>query len=215
MSVLKDFLSEVESLAFMTFCNGLMQEVPCVVSRSGYTGEDGFEITVPAQYADTATRPLLAYDDVKPAGLGSRASLRLEAGLRLYGQDMFLDTTPVDAGIHWTISRTRRRNGTREGGLPGHDKILEQIENSTEQRFVGLLLKGRSPARAGSQIVDESNNEIGQVTSRVFSPILERPIAMGYIRTEYSKIEQCVSILVRGKSQPAKITNLLYHIDMH
>ena len=208
VSVLKDFLPEMESLAFMTFRDGMLQDVPCVVSRSGYTGEDGFEITVPARYADTLARSLLAYEDVKPAGLGSRDSLRLEAGLRLYGQDLSIDTTPVEAGIHWTISRTRRRNGTREGGFPGHEKILKQIENSTEKRFVGLLIEGRSPARAGSQIVDESNSEIGQVTSGVFSPTLEKPIAMGYVRTEYSTIEQSVCVLIRNKPQPAKIVAL-------
>ena len=208
VSVLKDYLPEAESLAFMTFCDGMLQDIPCVVSRSGYTGEDGFEITVSAQHAEIVARLLLACEGVMPAGLASRDSLRLEAGLRLYGQDMSIDTTPVEAGIHWTISRTRRRNGAREGRFPGHKKILGQIENGTEKRFVGLLMEGRSPARAGNQIVDESNNEIGTVTSGVFSPTLKTPIAMGYVRGEYSTIEQTVRVLIRGKPQLAKITNL-------
>ncbi len=179
------------------------------LSRSGYTGEDGYEISVPVAQADAFARALLAMDEVEPIGLGARDSLRLEAGLCLYGNDIDTTTTPVEAALEWSIQKARRTGGEREGGFPGDARILSQLENGADRRRVGLLPEGRAPMRAGTQLYAsaEADTPIGQVTSGAFGPSIERPMSMGYVTTDHAEIGTRLFGDVRGKRQPVTVAD--------
>jgi len=179
------------------------------VSRSGYTGEDGFEISVPDAAAEAFARALLADDDVAPIGLGARDSLRLEAGLPLYGQDLGPDITPVEAGLKWAISKVRRTGGARAGGFPGADTILDQMANGAPRRRVGLLPEGRAPVRAGVQVYasPDATDPVGTVTSGGFGPSLGRPIAMALVAAD-TPADITLYGDVRGKRLPVAQTAL-------
>ena len=194
-----------EKLSFMSMMSCDILGAECYVSRCGYTGEDGFEISVPVEHVEELARQILSYSEVKPAGLGARDSLRLEAGLSLYGQELTEDTTPVEAGIHWSISPVRRRSGAREGGFPGADVILHELENGADKSLVGLRLKTNAPARTGAKICLAEDQIIGEITSGVFSPTLKIPIAMGYIERTHLHSTTSISVLVRKKLQPAEL----------
>jgi aminomethyltransferase len=168
---------------------------PLWISRSGYTGEDGFEISVPAIAAEELADALVADERVKPIGLGARDSLRLEAGLPLYGHDLDRDTTPVMAGLTFAISKRRRA----EGGFPGAPRILAEIEEGPIQKRIGLLVEGRQPIREGALILDGEGSEIGKITSGGFSPSLQRPIAMGYVATAFAEPGSALKLEQRGK----------------
>jgi aminomethyltransferase len=172
-----------------------------IVTRSGYTGEDGFEISIPAQFAKILWDRLVAEPEVAPAGLGARDSLRLEAGLCLYGQDIDETTNPIEAGLAWTIGK-RRRNA---GDFPGAGPILAQLATGPARRRVGIAPDGRAPARAGTVIVDSNGTTIGQITSGTHSPSRNAPIAMGYVATPFAVIGTSVGLVIRDKIQPAKI----------
>ncbi len=174
------------------------------ISRSGYTGEDGYEISVPNSIAEALAETLLAEDDVEPIGLGARDSLRLEAGLCLYGHDIDTDTTPVEAGLTWSIGKRRRT----EGGFPGAPTILDQIANGTKQRRVGIKPDGRAPAREGTVITDSDGTEIGMITSGGFGATAGGPVAMGYVDSAFKAPDTPVLLSVRGKSLPAKVVKL-------
>jgi aminomethyltransferase len=177
------------------------------VSRSGYTGEDGFEISISAAAAKTFAKHLLAEPEVEPIGLGARDFLRLEAGLCLYGHDMDTQTTPVEAGLIWAISKPRRRGGERDGGFPGADLILHQVETKDHTRKrVGLVAEGRAPVREGATLVDADGKEIGVVTSGGFGPSLGKPVAMGYVKREFEAVDTKVYAEVRGKKLPMTVT---------
>lgn len=206
--VLHRFCPEACDLDFMTISEFRISGVDCIVSRSGYTGEDGFEISIPAQGATELVAELLGEPQVKPAGLGARDSLRLEAGLRLYGQDMDTGTTPVEAGIDWTISKARRAGGTRAGGFPGSDIILRQLDNGTDRKLAGLVLDGKAPARTGAQIVLGDGRVIGHVTSGTVAPSFGAPVAMGYVASKQAVPGNEVNILLRGKAHAAKVVRL-------
>ena len=206
--VLNRLTPEICDLQFMTMGDFAIRGVPCIVSRSGYTGEDGFEISMAAETAMKLAKELLNEPEVMPAGLGARDSLRLEAGLRLYGQDMDTTTTPVEAGIQWTISKSRRMGGERAGGFPGAEIILDQLTNGTSRRFVGILPQGRAPARNGTDICLGDDNIIGKVTSGLFAPSVAAPIAMGYVDRDFAAPDTAINLLIRGKPQPAKIVRL-------
>jgi aminomethyltransferase len=171
------------------------------ISRSGYTGEDGFEISVPADRVAAVADLLLQQPEVKPIGLGARDSLRLEAGLPLYGHDLDVTTTPIEADLGFAISKRRRL----EGGFPGHFRIAREIENGTIRRRVGLAVSGRQPVREGAMVVDGEGNEVGKVTSGGFSPILEAPIAMAYVPVASAEPGAAISIASRGKIFEAKV----------
>ncbi len=172
----------------------------CYVSRSGYTGEDGYEISVPADKADEFARKLTAADDVEWIGLGARDSLRLECGLCLYGHDLDTTTTPVEASLLWGISKNRRREGERAGGFPGADIILTQIETKDVQRKrVGLVGQTKAPVREGCKLFDAQDNEIGVVTSGTAGPNAGKPVSMGYLAKAFSVIGTEVFAEVRGK----------------
>ncbi|SDN09102.1 glycine cleavage system aminomethyltransferase GcvT [Vreelandella arcis] len=177
------------------------------ISRSGYTGEDGFEISVAADATEAFAERLLSEPEVEAIGLGARDSLRLEAGLCLYGHDMDTTTTPVEAGLIWAISKPRRRGGEREGGFPGADLILQQVEAKDHRRKrVGLVAEGRAPVREGASLVDEAGNEIGQVTSGSFGPTLGKPVAMGYVTRDFEAPGTTVYAEVRGKQLPMTVS---------
>ncbi|KAE8438162.1 glycine cleavage system aminomethyltransferase GcvT [Vreelandella piezotolerans] len=179
------------------------------VSRSGYTGEDGFEISVAADESQALAETLLAEPEVEAIGLGARDSLRLEAGLCLYGHDMDQNTTPVEASLIWAIGKSRRRGGERAAGFPGADVILHQVDAKDHPRKrVGLVGEGRAPVREGSLLVDEAGNEIGVVTSGGFGPSVGKPVAMGYVTREWEAPGTAVYALVRGKQLPMNVTSM-------
>ncbi|HBD23650.1 MAG TPA: glycine cleavage system aminomethyltransferase GcvT, partial [Oceanospirillaceae bacterium] len=177
----------------------------CFVGRAGYTGEDGVEISVPNDRAEALAAALVAFDEVEWIGLGARDSLRLEAGLCLYGHDLDQTTTPVAANLLWAMQKTRRPGGEREGGFPGAQTIFAELETQPAQLRVGLLPEGRAPVREGVEIADADGKVIGRVTSGGFSPTLGAPIAMAYIDTAAATIENQVFALVRGKQLPCRV----------
>lgn len=195
------FAPEAAEQAFMTGVEMTVAGLPCIVSRSGYTGEDGYEVSVAEKDAVALTKKLLGEAEVKPVGLGARDSLRLEAGLCLYGHDIDETTTPVEGALTWTISKRRRE----EGNFPGAKIILDQIANGVSRRRVGLLPEGKAPAREGTEITDASGKKIGIVTSGGYGPSVGGPIAMGYIETGFAKVDTGVELMVRGKGRPAKV----------
>lgn len=194
----------VADLTFMSAGGFELNGAACWVSRSGYTGEDGFEISVPADKAESLARVLLSDAHVAPIGLGARDSLRLEAGLCLYGHDIDTETTPVEASLTFALSKRRRE----EGGFPGSDTILGQLKNGTTRLRVGLQLQGRQPAREGAEIVDGANKVIGRVTSGGFAPSVGAPIAMGYVAAEHAAVGTKLGVLVRGKRLEADIATM-------
>lgn len=205
VEVLARFAAEVKEMKFMQFRAMQILGIDCHVSRSGYTGEDGFEISVPAEYASTVVRALLAAPEVKPIGLGARDSLRLEAGLCLYGHDMTPNQTPIEASLGWAISKARRVDGARAGGFPGALQIFAQQRNGVSSKRVGLLPQDRVPVREGAEIINSDHQVIGKVTSGGFGPNLGTPVAMGYVQNAYSAIDTVVFALVRGKPVPMKV----------
>jgi aminomethyltransferase len=202
--VLGRLAPEAAALPFMRASPVTIAGVSCLVSRSGYTGEDGFEISLPAEQAETLARRLLDEPEVAPAGLGARDSLRLEAGLCLFGNDIDELTSPVEAGLSWVIGKRRREHWD----FPGATAIRDQVENGPHRRRVGLRPEGRAPARAGTQIVAPDGTGAGSVTSGGFSPTLNAPIAMGYVRYDLSPPGTPVLLLVRGKQLPAQVCKL-------
>ncbi len=202
--VLGRFIPEIAHMGFMTAAPFEFNGVRLAVTRSGYTGEDGFEISIPSADADGFARLLLAQDEVAPAGLGARDSLRLEAGLCLYGHDMDDSTTPVEAGLAWTIARRRRD----EGGFPGADIILAQLRDGVARRRVGFLPKGKAPAREHTIVTNNDGAPIGEITSGGFGPSVGGPVAMGYIDSSYSDVDTPVQLMVRGVPRPARVCKM-------
>jgi aminomethyltransferase len=200
-AVLGRLAPEAAALPFMGFAAITVGGIGCLVSRSGYTGEDGFEISVPADDAEALARKLLAAPEVAPAGLGARDSLRLEAGLCLYGNDLDEVTTPVEAGLTWVIGKRRKM----AWDFPGAAVVRDQMDNGAPRLRVGLRPEGRAPARAGTTIADGEGNEAGLVTSGGFSPSLNAPIAMGYVRRDVAADGTGLFLLVRGKPLPATV----------
>ncbi|MEO5372938.1 MAG: glycine cleavage system aminomethyltransferase GcvT [Alphaproteobacteria bacterium] len=191
-----------ESMRFMTARSLTVAGIPCFVTRSGYTGEDGFELSVAATEALALARALLAEPEVRPAGLGARDSLRLEAGLCLHGADIDDATTPVEADLTWVIGRRRREHG----GFPGADVVQRQLAAGVERRRIGLILHDRVPARAHAVITAADGRPIGTVTSGGFSPTLGQPIAMGYVETAQAVPGTAVRVMVRDVGREAVVT---------
>ncbi len=200
-AVLASLCPEIEALRFLQAVEAKVDGVPALITRSGYTGEDGFEISVPGDAAEQVARKLLDAPDVEPIGLGARDSLRLEAGLCLYGNDIDETTTPVAADLTFTIGKRRRS----EGGFPGADRILAELDKGTARRRVGLLPEGKVVARAGSEFADKDGKVIGTVTSGSFGPTLEGPVAMGYVDAAYAEPGTDIAFLVRGQPRPGRV----------
>ncbi|MHC5788431.1 glycine cleavage system aminomethyltransferase GcvT [Pseudomonas idahonensis] len=208
VTVLARLAPEVAQMTFMQFKPVQVLGADCFVSRSGYTGEDGFEISVPADQAEKLARALLAEPEVAAIGLGARDSLRLEAGLCLYGHDMNSDTTPIQASLLWAISKVRRADGARAGGFPGAQAIFAQQQDGVSRKRVGLLPQERTPVREGAEIVDAEGNIIGSVCSGGFGPTLGGPLAMGYLDVKHSALDTPVAAIVRGKKVPMLVSKM-------
>ncbi|MGF1757162.1 glycine cleavage system aminomethyltransferase GcvT [Photobacterium sagamiensis] len=199
----------VSDMVFMDATKLELVGVECYVSRSGYTGEDGYEISVPADKADALARELLAHTEVEWIGLGARDSLRLECGLCLYGHDLDPTTTPVEASLLWGISKSRRADGERAGGFPGAALILEQIKTKdVARKRVGLLGQSKAPVREGSKLFDANDKEVGIVTSGTFGPSKGMPVAMAYVQTDLAQIGTELFAEVRGKKLPMTVEKM-------
>jgi aminomethyltransferase len=203
----------VEKLVFMQGTHMAIAGAPCFVTRSGYTGEDGFEISVPGEQAEQLVRALLAQPEVKPIGLGARNSLRLEAGLCLYGNDIDTHINPVEASLAWAIQKVRRTGGARAGGFLGADVVLAAcaaldgtIAKPPTRKRVGLIAQERVPVREHSELQDLGGNKIGEVTSGLLGPSINQAIAMGYVSTAHSAVGTQVNAIVRGKAVPILVS---------
>jgi aminomethyltransferase len=205
VDVLARLAPEVAQMTFMQFAPVRLLGVDCYVSRSGYTGEDGYEISVPAEHCETLARSLLAEIEVEAIGLGARDSLRLEAGLCLYGHDMSTSVTPIEASLLWAMSKPRRADGARAGGFPGAERIFAQQQAGVASKRVGLLPQERVPVREGAEIVDADGNVIGTVSSGGFGPTLAAPVAMGYVQSSHIALDTEVWAMVRGKRVAMKV----------
>ena len=193
----------IDDMVFMESVCHDFGEWPLRITRAGYTGEDGFEISVPAEFAESLADRLCAEIEVRPIGLGARDSLRLEAGLPLYGHDITTETDPVSADLGFALSKKRRE----QGGWMGHDKVMQVLEGGPLQKRVGLAIEGRMPAREGAPIFS-GDTQVGRITSGGFSPTLERPIAMGYVDTALAQEGTELEVEVRNKRLPAKVAPL-------
>lgn len=203
-AVLARFAPAAPTMSFMTGVAMTVDGLDCFVTRSGYTGEDGFELSVPALSADRLARRLLAEPEVMPVGLGARDSLRLEAGLCLYGHDLDETTTVIEADLAWALQKRRRA----EGGFPGAAVIARELAHGAVRKRVGIKPEGRAPAREGTEIVDAQGAVIGRITSGGFGPSVDGPIAIGYVAAPAAALGTTVSLMVRGTPRPARIVPL-------
>lgn len=202
--VLSGLAPQVAAMPFMGFRSLDIAGIPCLVSRSGYTGEDGYEISLPADRAEELARRLLTCPEVRPIGLGARDSLRLEAGLCLYGSDIDETTTPVEAALVWSISKRRRE----QGGFPGADVVQRQLREGASRVRVGIRSLDKAPARAHTQIVDGAGRAVGEITSGGFGPSLGGPVAMGYVEAAFAAQGTKVGLMVRGTPREAVVVGM-------
>jgi aminomethyltransferase len=207
-AALERLLPGANQLVFMTGSAFTWAGSDLYVTRSGYTGEDGFEISLPAGIATDFARALLSQPEVKPVGLGARNSLRLEAGLCLYGQDIDTTTTPPQAALNWAIQKVRRNGGARAGGFPGAERVLAQIDGAEPlmKKRVGLVAQERIPVREHVKLQSGDGTEIGEVTSGLLGPSIDQPVAMGYVNPEHAVIGTLVQAIVRGKAVPMEVS---------
>ena len=203
-NILKEFFNKIDDMPFMTGDWFTYDNEQFFVSRCGYTGEDGYEVSIKDRYAEEFISKLLKFEDVKLAGLGARNSLRMEAGLCLYGNDISTLTSPVEAGLTWSIPKERIENG----GFIGHENIKKDLIDGVEKKLVGIKPLGKLPAREGTQILNKNGKIIGEITSGGYSPSLQAPIAMGYINAEILQKNYEIILNVRGNSLPAEIVSL-------
>lgn len=202
--LIAEYAPDLTDMVFMSAKNVEVCGIDCLASCSGYTGEDGYEILIPAEHAETITKTLLDNLNIAPIGLGARDSLRLEAGLCLYGHDMDTSKTPIEASLTWAVSKVRRV----EGDFPGADKILAQIENGADMKRVGLTLVDKAPAREGSEIATKDGQVIGTITSGGHGHSAGKPVAMGYVERAYMQAGTELDILVRNKPRAAVVTRM-------
>ena len=210
-SVLARLIPDVASMKFMDSLVFNWKDKELWISRSGYTGEDGFEISIPESVSEAFATALLTQPDVMLIGLGARDSLRLEAGLCLYGHDIDTTTSPVEAGLTWAIQKARRLGGERAGGFPGDDRILRELADGPERLRVGLRPEGRAPMREGTALFAPDATPLGVVTSGGFGPSVEAPVAMGYVAAAFAAPGTALIGEVRGKHLPVTVTDLPFH----
>lgn len=210
VTALARLLPGVAQLVFMTGMPAVWQGADLYITRSGYTGEDGFEISLPANVAEAFARALLAQPEVNPIGLGARNSLRLEAGLCLYGNDIDTTTTPVEANLNWAIQKVRRTGGARAGGFPGADKVLAQLDGTqpAQRLRVGLVALERVPVREHVELHNDAGQKIGEVTSGLLAPTADKPVALAYVQAEYAAMGTRLNAMVRGKAVPMEVSAL-------
>lgn len=207
-TVMAVYMSDLDKLGFMHSRQAEIEGISCTVNRAGYTGEDGFEISVADSDAERLARLLLSFDSVEAVGLGARDSLRLEAGLCLYGHELNEDISPIEAGLNWSISRSRRIGGTKEGGFPGATNILTAMQEGVETRLVGLSVEGRIPAREGTSLYNVDGEAVGVVSSGGYAPTVSAPIAMAFVGSAYTETGTELEAIVRNKSLPVRVTRL-------
>ncbi len=209
-AVLAELWAGVSAMKFMDVREVPLHDVPCIVSRSGYSGEDGFEISVPSDNAVEIAKALLEHPDCETIGLGARDSLRLEAGLCLYGNDIDTTTSPIEASLEWALQKARKAGGDREGGFPGAERILGELANGTTRRRVGLKPEGKAPVRSHAKLFADAEGkvELGEVTSGTFGPSVEGPVAMGYLPVSHASAGTQVYAEVRGKYLPMTVSAL-------
>ncbi len=209
-AVLAAIWPDVAHMKFMDVRELVYHGAACIVARSGYSGEDGFEVSISALHAFELATALLEHKDCKPIGLGARDSLRLEAGLCLYGNDIDTTTSPIEASLEWALQKARKAGGDREGGFPGAARILGELANGTTRRRVGLKPEGKAPVRSHAKLFAdaEGNTELGEVTSGTFGPTVEGPVAMGYLPTSHAAAGTQVFAEVRGKYLPMTVATL-------
>jgi aminomethyltransferase len=200
-AVLERHSPGIEQLTFMKVVRTTVAGAPAIVSRSGYTGEDGFEISLEGADAERVARALLGEPEVLPIGLGARDSLRLEAGLCLYGHDIDESTDPVEADLMWSVGKRRKE----QKNFPAATKIMGEAANGASRKRVGIRPDGRAPAREGTEITDKNGRVIGRITSGGFGPSLNAPMAMGYVEYDFAKDGTEIDLLVRGKPLPARV----------
>ncbi|WP_310460132.1 glycine cleavage system aminomethyltransferase GcvT [Sphaerotilus sp.] len=205
----------VAALTFMSGGTFTLAGAECFITRSGYTGEDGFEISVPAAQAETLARALLALPEVAPAGLGARDTLRLEAGLCLYGHDIDTTTTPVEAGLIWAIQKVRRPGGARAGGYPGDATIGAQLTQGATTKRIGLTGLERTPVREGAPLVDAQGQPVGHVTSGTVGPSVGQPVAMGYVAATHAAAGSELFAEVRGRRVPMRVTAMPFALHRY
>lgn len=207
VNVLERLLPGVSALVFMTGNHFDWKGHALYITRSGYTGEDGFEISLPGEAAEAFAEALLTQPEVAPIGLGARNSLRLEAGLCLYGNDLDTSTTPVEAALNWAIQKVRRTGGEREGGFPGAAIVLAQLQNPQQlaRKRVGLIALERIPVREPALLENMDGQPIGRITSGLLSPTLNQPVALAYVQPDYAAIDTEIFAMVRGKPVPMKV----------
>ena len=208
VKVLSEHAPSIKEMAFMTAKQTKIDEIDCLVTRSGYTGEDGFEISVSAKDAESLASLLIANAEVEWIGLGARDSLRLEAGLSLYGHELDISHSPVESSLNWALSKVRRLGGEREGNYLGDQVILNQLENGSDTKVVGILPEGKMPVRDGAIIQDENGNQVGYVTSGGFGPTLNKPISIARIETKFNQSQSKLFGLVRDKIIAVEIVKL-------
>ncbi len=210
VTALTRLLPGVAQLVFMTGMPAQWEGADLYITRSGYTGEDGFEISLPAHSAEAFARALLAQPEVQPIGLGARNSLRLESGLCLYGQDIDTTTSPVEAGLNWAIQKVRRSGGARAGGFLGAETVLGQLDGhqALARKRVGLIALERVPVREHVALHSEAGQPIGEVTSGLLGPSANQPVAMAYVQAEYAAVGTRVNAMVRGKPVPMQVSAL-------
>ncbi len=206
--VLAALAPEAAQLKFMGAGPLVISGVECWASRSGYTGEDGYEISMAGDQAEFIARSLTASGVARPVGLGARDTLRLEAGLCLYGHELDADTSPIEAGLNWAIQKIRRPGGERAGGYPGQDRIERELRDGPARRRVGLRPQGRAPAREPSELLDSAGAVVGAISSGGFSPTLGRPVSMGYVPAALAAPGTEIAALVRGKKVPLNVVEL-------
>lgn len=207
-AVMQELVPEAAQLTFMNGVFSLLEGAEVYITCSGYTGEDGFEISMPSEVAEQVARVLLAHDAVEAIGLGARDSLRLEAGLCLYGHELSREITPVAAGLMWSIGKVRRFDGERAGGFPGAEEIFRQQAEGVPRRRVGLRVEGKRPVRDGQVVIDTSGKEVGVVTSACFGATLGAPVAMAYVDTDCKELGTSLQVDVRGKLIPVSVVRM-------
>jgi aminomethyltransferase len=208
---MSELCAPAADLQFLTGCRAEIDGAEAYITCSGYTGEDGFEISLPANASENVARRLLAMDAVQPIGLGARDSLRLEAGLCLYGHELTTDIDLVQAGLVWTIGKARRPDGERPGGFPGAETIFAGMENKPPLARVGLRVESKRPVREGQVVLDESGREVGEICSAAYGASVGGPIAMAYIARELSVPGTSLSVTVRDKQIPVSVSALPFN----
>ncbi|MEE4661011.1 MAG: glycine cleavage system aminomethyltransferase GcvT [Halieaceae bacterium] len=207
-TVVGEILPDAAGLSFLQGCATQYEGVPVYVTCSGYTGEDGFEVSLPAAYAEVFARQMLDHPAVKPVGLGARDSLRLEAGLCLYGHELTEQTTPVEAGLMWAIGKARRPDGARPGGFPGAGHIFALQAAGPVTRRVGLRVDGKRPVREGQAVCGPGGEPVGVVTSASVGPTAGGPIAMAQVQADFTDVDTALAVDVRGKPVPVTVAKL-------